>query len=260
MARLRTIKPEFFTSEQIVECSTNARLQFLGILCFSDDGGIHPASVKRLKMEVWPGDQVSEKDVTKYMAELIRVGLVGEFESSEGDMYWWVTGWSRHQRIDKPTLRFPGPFDEGSKIIRLGIDDGSTSPRPGMERSGEERNGEEKKGKDQDGRKRPAFVKPTLEEVAAYCQERGNQVSPEQFIDRYEANGWMVGKAPMKDWRACLRNWERNHFDRTEQSCRPLFSPRPQSHPPYADELFAEQRAEDARKAAAAAAEREGGQ
>ncbi len=73
MARLRTIKPEFFTSEQIVECSTNARLQFLGILCFSDDGGIHPASVKRLKMEVWPGDQVSEKDVTKYMAELIRI-------------------------------------------------------------------------------------------------------------------------------------------------------------------------------------------
>lgn len=54
------------------------------------------------------------------------------------------------------------------------------------------------------------FVKPTLQEVKAYCIERGNDVDPERFINHYEANGWMVGRNKMKDWRAAVRNWERN--------------------------------------------------
>ena len=54
-----------------------------------------------------------------------------------------------------------------------------------------------------------AFVKPTLQEVTAYCQERSNSISAETFLDHYTANGWRVGKAPMKDWRAAVRTWER---------------------------------------------------
>jgi hypothetical protein len=56
---------------------------------------------------------------------------------------------------------------------------------------------------------RTRFVKPTLEELTAYCQERGNSVNPQRFLDHYEANGWRIGgKSPMKDWRAAVRNWE----------------------------------------------------
>ena len=58
-------------------------------------------------------------------------------------------------------------------------------------------------------RVRESFTKPTLEEVREYCDTRANDVDPEQFFDHYESNGWMVGKAPMKDWRAAVRNWER---------------------------------------------------
>lgn len=50
---------------------------------------------------------------------------------------------------------------------------------------------------------------PTLDEVKAYCNERGNRVDPERFIDYYTANGWKVGKNPMKDWKAAVRTWER---------------------------------------------------
>ena len=57
------------------------------------------------------------------------------------------------------------------------------------------------------------FVKPTLEEVKAYCAERGNNVDAEHFYDYYEANGWKVGKNPMKDWKASVRTWERNGYD-----------------------------------------------
>ena len=52
------------------------------------------------------------------------------------------------------------------------------------------------------------FSPPTLEDVAAYCRERGNAVDPQRFIDYYTANGWVVGKNRMKDWRAAVRTWE----------------------------------------------------
>ncbi|WP_146582093.1 hypothetical protein [Neorhodopirellula pilleata] len=54
------------------------------------------------------------------------------------------------------------------------------------------------------------FIKPTVEEVAAYCRERGNQVDPTKFVDHYETTGWRRGKSTVKDWRACVRTWERS--------------------------------------------------
>lgn len=60
------------------------------------------------------------------------------------------------------------------------------------------------------GPKTKAFEKPTLEEVAAYCIERKNEVDPEGWINFYTSNGWKVGKNPMKDWKASVRTWERN--------------------------------------------------
>ena len=58
------------------------------------------------------------------------------------------------------------------------------------------------------------FTPPTLDEVKAYCTERKNNVDPQRFIDHYESNGWYVGKNPMKDWKAAVRNWERNGIDK----------------------------------------------
>ena len=52
------------------------------------------------------------------------------------------------------------------------------------------------------------FSRPTVEEVTEYCRERGNQVDAHRFVDYYTANGWRVGKNPMKDWKAAVRTWE----------------------------------------------------
>lgn len=54
------------------------------------------------------------------------------------------------------------------------------------------------------------FTPPTVDEVRAYCQERGNSVDPERFVDFYASKGWLVGKSKMKDWRAAVRSWERS--------------------------------------------------
>lgn len=60
--------------------------------------------------------------------------------------------------------------------------------------------------------KPPCFQKPTLEEVRAYCRERGNQVDAQRWYDYYSSNGWKVGKNPMKDWKAAVRTWEKNGY------------------------------------------------
>lgn len=58
--------------------------------------------------------------------------------------------------------------------------------------------------------KRKRFVKPTVEDIRAYCVERNNNVNPERFYNYYESNGWMVGKNKMKNWKAAILTWEGN--------------------------------------------------
>ena len=57
------------------------------------------------------------------------------------------------------------------------------------------------------------FHKPSLDDIRAYCISRGNNVDPEQFLNFYESKGWMVGKTPMRDWRAAIRTWEKRQND-----------------------------------------------
>ena len=61
-------------------------------------------------------------------------------------------------------------------------------------------------------RKRKIFEKPSVEEVRVYCLERKNKVDAEAFVDFYESKGWVVGKSPMKNWKAAVRTWERNSY------------------------------------------------
>lgn len=63
--------------------------------------------------------------------------------------------------------------------------------------------------------KKEKFVKPTIEEIKNYCIERNNNIIAEQFFDFYETRGWKVGNNAMKDWRACIRTWERRNSDNT---------------------------------------------
>jgi len=56
-------------------------------------------------------------------------------------------------------------------------------------------------------------IPPLLEDVKAYCKERGKGVDPEKWYNHYEAKGWMIGKNKMKDWRAAVRTWEDSNGD-----------------------------------------------
>ena len=52
------------------------------------------------------------------------------------------------------------------------------------------------------------FAIPTVEEIRAFCVERGNGIDPQRFYNYYEAKGWLIGSQPMKNWQAAVRSWE----------------------------------------------------
>lgn len=55
------------------------------------------------------------------------------------------------------------------------------------------------------------FIKPSVKEIADYCNNNNYNIDAERFYDYYESKGWKVGKAPMKDWKAAVRMWSRNN-------------------------------------------------
>lgn len=147
MARIRSIKPEFWTSEQIMECSTNARLLFIGIWNFCDDAGRHPMTPKQLKALVFPADELTFADVEGMLDELSSNGLIMPYVV-DGKEYFQVTGW-QHQKIDRPqAAKYPAPVVDHSPNPRDGRDEG--------EDKGKERNSET----DVSGAAAPARVVP----------------------------------------------------------------------------------------------------
>ena len=85
-------------------------------------------------------------------------------------------------------------------------------PLNGVEKIPPDIEAEKEKEIDIDKKPLKRFTAPTLEEVKEYCSERKNGVDAERFVNYYTANGWKVGKNPMKDWKAAVRTWERNDF------------------------------------------------
>jgi len=101
MARIRTVKPEYWSSEQVMACTRNSRLLFIGLWNFADDCGRLADSAKSIKAQIFPGDDdVSSESVRGMLDELSGNGLLMKYEV-EGKAYIEITGW-KHQRIDKP--------------------------------------------------------------------------------------------------------------------------------------------------------------
>jgi hypothetical protein len=134
MARIRSIKPEFWTSEQVMECSPNARLMFIGMWNFADDLGRLPCSPKSIKAQIFPSDELSLDTIRGMINELSENGLLMIYSVEDKD-YLQITGW-QHQRIDKPQApKYPAPLSEDSETIPR------TLP---PDRKGEDKKGKEK--------------------------------------------------------------------------------------------------------------------
>lgn len=99
MPRIRTIKPDFWSSEQVVNCSRDARLLFIGTWNFADDNGNLARSAMQLKGRVFPHDEI---DCEPLLLELITQGLLHEYSVS-GVKYLHIPGFTSHQIINRPS-------------------------------------------------------------------------------------------------------------------------------------------------------------
>lgn len=149
MARIRSIKPEFWTSEQVMECSPNARLMFIGLWNFCDDTGRQRCSPKQIKALIFPSDDMTAENIRRMFDELSANDLL-QIYAVDGKEYFQVTGW-HHQKIDKPQpSKYPGPAQANSRPLP----ERSSNGIDGEERrgEGEDRKGEEGKGKEERAR------------------------------------------------------------------------------------------------------------
>lgn len=99
MARIRTIKPDFWTDEKIVELDMPARLFFIGCWNFADDNGNLQRSAKKLKMQVFPADAI---DCEPLIQSLMTHGLLTEYEVN-GEKFLHINGFKKHQVINRPS-------------------------------------------------------------------------------------------------------------------------------------------------------------
>jgi hypothetical protein len=128
-----------------------------------------------------------------------------------------IAGWEEYQNIEgmdkireQNRLR-QAKFKQKQKLLEGNVTDNVTVTQGNATDIEEDKDlDKEKDVLENTSQKRKRFVPPTLEDVQAYCDERQNGVDAERFIDYYTANGWLVGKNKMKDWKAAVRTWERN--------------------------------------------------
>lgn len=131
MARIRTIKPEFWTDEDMAEVSEAACLLAIGLLNYADDEGYFNANPKLIKAAVFP---IREPSVTipVMLRELSNHGYLCMFSTSDNRHFGLIQNFAKHQVVNKPRpSKIKGmellPYDYGSDTggLPLGMDQGS---------------------------------------------------------------------------------------------------------------------------------------
>lgn len=123
MARIRTIKPDFWTDLTVGECSVRARLLFVATWNFADDHGGLDRPAKQLKAQAFPYDDF---DCEPLIQELLNVGLLIEYQAG-GKYYLHIKNFQKHQKVEKPAKARIPLYEESMKTPRLLPDSSPTS-------------------------------------------------------------------------------------------------------------------------------------
>src|SRR5262249_21781191 len=100
--RIRSIKPEFWSSLTVARLSVNARLTFIGLWNYVDDCGRAKDDVRLVKAAVWPlDDSATSKRIEGWLSEIAGQSLIVRYEV-EGKRYREITNWKEHQKVDHP--------------------------------------------------------------------------------------------------------------------------------------------------------------
>jgi hypothetical protein len=205
MARIRTIKPGFFRSEDVSALPLRARLTWIGLWTQCDDQGRTKDNTKLIKADVWPLDQVSLADIEEDLMTLAAHGRIVRYEV-DGRRYLEITNWGDHQSINRPTpskIPLPnGSYPQVSTHGRLTED----SPQEG-------------KGREGKGRERAREANDETHPKSALSPE------PPPRCPKHQATPTREPCGPCKDARLAHDAW------RTTKNARTRSAPRCPTHP-----------------------------
>lgn len=224
MARIRSLKPEFFTDSQMVALSPYARLLYQGMWCHGDEWGVLEDDPVQLKMRILPVDPVNAEEL---LDELIKAGRVRRARTCSDKSVLVVVRFRDHQRPDgrlEPRFGDPATFiydddDETTSDLRVQTSadmslhvatcgEGQGSGYRGQG-SGDEvpaDAGTEPPAKPKRATQLPASWAPNDDHRAQAAKLAVSLTLAEaKFRDHAAANG-----RTLKDWDAGFRNWLRN--------------------------------------------------
>lgn len=178
--RIRSIKPEFWRSDDVSALNAEDRLLFIGLWSYVDDNGVGVDKLATVAADLFASD--IERDpsetfarVSRGLQNLFEGGLIERYEAN-GKRFLHITNWEKHQRIDKPNKpRYPLPTSDNA-ILATPSRESPETPAPGAveqrSRGAEEQSSTSPKPEKEE--------KPVRPEVEALCA---------LLADRVEANG-----------------------------------------------------------------------
>lgn len=229
MARIRTIKPEFWEDEKIGKLPIPCRLFFIGCWNFADDFGVIKNNPVLLKSQIFPYDEnLRVSEIKKWIDALVDARMLipiildGEKNHPAEESYYLIRTFRSHQVLDK---RYEKSFiskDKSfvkslintalSKTLCGHIVDTTSLHSEHQVNTSEEKEKEDKERTSIEVPKKPEarFIPPTVDEVSDYAFSKGYSIDAELFVNFYESKGWYVGKNKMKNWRAAVATWQKN--------------------------------------------------
>jgi hypothetical protein len=209
MARIRTIKPDFWTDETLGECSPTSRLLFVGTWNLADDHGNLERSSRQLKAQLFPYDSI---DVEPYVQELLTAGVLIEYQVS-GKKYLHIKGFDRHQKVEKKSSPRHPLYEDSLRTHRLLPEPSPTSSGSSLGREGKGREKEGSKSREARASRLPSDWTLTTERRAIAEAEH---VDPDRTFAKF-TNYWRAAsgaKARKVDWDATWQNWCMTETDR----------------------------------------------
>ena len=214
----RILKESICVSDSINQLKWFEEVLFYRLIVNCDDYGRYDGRPAIIKNKLFPlKDDLTLKVVTDAINKLASAGLVILYKY-EDKPFLYLPTWELHQTIRAKKSKFPPPEEnlQASEIICKQMHaDASRCMQmhanvPVIQSESESESYSESYSEEAHASKR--FSEPTVEEVSAYCRERGNNIDPQRFVDYYTSNGWMVGRNKMKDWKAAVRTWEKKEY------------------------------------------------
>lgn len=184
--RIRSIKPEFWRSEDINNLSIDDRLLFIGLWSYVDDNGVGRDELPVVVADLFAGDMFANPRetvarVSRGLSNLFSAGLIDRYQV-DGKAYLMICKWNAHQRIDKPAKeRFPRSDGE-LEVVRDTLATPSRDIRetvaPGTEEQGSR--GAEEQGTDSSA---PAALESLFDDAYSHWPKK---VERKKSLDKFK--------------------------------------------------------------------------